>query len=71
MRRKRSRPPKGGLWGVLRKAVLDRYVRKRPKKARNWLHKKKEKPPGTPNIRIAEKAEVQKAQQLREPNQWK
>lgn len=70
MRRKTSRPPKGGLRGALRKAVVDRYVRKRPKKARNWPHKKKEKPPGVPNIRTAEKAEVQKAQRLREFVQW-
>ena len=69
MRRGTSRPGRGGLPGVLRKAVIDRYIRHRPKKARCWPHKKKEKPPGMPRTRMAKKVEVQKAQQLRESKQ--
>jgi hypothetical protein len=34
----------------LGQAVQDDYVRRRRKKARNWPHKKKETPPGEPNI---------------------
>jgi hypothetical protein len=34
-------------------ARKDTYVRKRPKRARDWPHKKHESPPGLPNIREA------------------
>jgi hypothetical protein len=46
-------------------AVKDSYVRKRPKKARNWPHKKKDKPPGQPVVRNAATSEVKRAQRLR------
>lgn len=65
MRRKTSRPPAGGLAGQLRKAVVDRYVRTGSKRARDWPHKKKQKPPGCPKVRTATKTEVRKAQELR------
>jgi len=48
----------------LGKSLKDSYVRTRPKKARNWPHKKKEKPPGVPNIRSATPQEIHDAQAL-------
>lgn len=66
MRRKATRPPRRGLRGQLRKAVVDRYRRRRPKAARAWPHKKNDRPPGPPRIRTAKKAEVAKAKQLPE-----
>jgi Transposase DDE domain len=47
-------------------AVKDTYQRKGSKKAHDWPHKKKEKPPGSPKIHSAEAAEIAKAQRLRE-----
>jgi hypothetical protein len=46
-------------------AVKDQYVRMRPKKARDWPHKKREQPPGPPKIRPANAKEVQRAQRLK------
>jgi len=46
------------LWQQLRAARLDRYQRKRPKRARDWPHKKTEKPPGMPKVRMATHAEI-------------
>jgi hypothetical protein len=46
-------------------AQKDSYERKGSKKARNWPHKKREKPPGEPKIRPATVAEVRKAKRLR------
>jgi len=65
MRSTTARPPAGGLGRALGKAVLDRYARTSSKKARDWPHKKREKPPGVPKIRTATKAEVLKAQEIR------
>jgi Transposase DDE domain len=48
-RRKQDR----GLAGDLAWATKDTYVRGGSKKARNWPHKKKEKPPGNPKILLA------------------
>ena len=39
-----------GLGGDLAWAVKDGYVRRGSKKARDWPHKKTEKPPGEPRI---------------------
>jgi len=64
MRCNGRRPPRRGLGGRLRKAVVDNYVRLHSKRARNWPHKKKEKPPGLPRIRIATQAEVLIARRL-------
>jgi hypothetical protein len=50
---------------LLARAVRDRYVRRKPKAARDWPHKKKEKPPGVPKIRTASPAEVAAAKELR------
>lgn len=64
MRSPDGRPPAGGLRKALRKALVDKYVRTSSKKARNWPHKKREKPPGVPKVRTATKAEVLKAQEI-------
>lgn len=53
----------GDLWKNLATAVKDTYKRHGSKKAHDWPHKKKEKPPGAPKIRVANAAEIQKAQQ--------
>jgi Transposase DDE domain len=46
-------------------AQKDSYERQGSKRARNWPHKKREKPPGEPKIRLATAAEVRKATRLR------
>ena len=43
--------PTGWFASQMRQALRDDYQRKRPKKARNWPHKKKSSPPGTPPLR--------------------
>lgn len=40
-----------GLGRQLREAVCDAYERRRSKRARDWPHKKREQPPGTPKLR--------------------
>ena len=47
-------------------AVRDGYTRKGSKKARNWPHKKRERPPGAPDLRQATRQEVRAAQRLRQ-----
>jgi hypothetical protein len=49
----------------LAQAVKDRYERTGSKNARAWPHKKKEKPPGAPKIRLARAPEIKQAQRLR------
>lgn len=56
-----------GLRG-LRRAVKDSYVRRGPKSARDWPHKKKEGPPQAPLLRTATRQERRLAQQFRERN---
>jgi IS4 transposase len=46
-------------------ARIDSYARHRPKTARNYPRKKREKPPGPPKIRAATWPEKQRAQRLR------
>ncbi len=58
---RRGRPLAGELAG----AVQDGYARKGSKKARNWPHKKRERPPGVPDLRAATQQEVRSAQRLR------
>jgi hypothetical protein len=60
-----GRRPRVGLFDQLASAVKDHYVRKRPKKARDWPHKKREPPPGPPKIRPATVEEVERAQRLK------
>ena len=46
-------------------ATKDPYRRTRPKSARHWPHKKKDKPPGDPKARTASESEIQLAAELR------
>jgi hypothetical protein len=48
----------------LSKARKDTYVRQRPKTARNWPHKKTERPPGAPKTLIATTEQVHHAKEL-------
>jgi len=64
MRRQTGRPSAGGLGGRFRKAVVDRYVRHGSKAARAWPHKKRPRPPGTPNVRMATELEILEAKEL-------
>lgn len=52
------------LLGRLHAAVKDSYVRKSSKKARDWPHKKKDKPPGLPRIQIATQEQLSQAKAL-------
>lgn len=52
------------LSATLASAVKDDYVRTKPKSARDWPHKKEDKPPGDPKARKATEAEVAKARAL-------
>ena len=47
-------------------AVKDAYKRAGSKKARNWPHKKKDKPPGEPKLREATDVEVALAKEIRD-----
>lgn len=52
------------LLGQLREALKDSYVRRTSKKARDWPHKKKDKPPGLPRILIASQEQLSQAKAL-------
>jgi hypothetical protein len=52
---------RGDLRVLLAGAVKDAYARTGPKKARDWPHKKRERPPGAPQIRAASRAERERA----------
>jgi hypothetical protein len=67
-RGKGTRGGRGGrsaLARALAAAVADGYRRTKPKEARHWPRKKKEKPPGDPKVRTATEAEVLLAQRIR------
>jgi hypothetical protein len=49
-------------------AVKDRYARRGAKKARDWPHKKRERPPGPPKIHPATATEIEHAQRLTTKN---
>ncbi len=50
----------------LRRCLIDKRRRKSAsKKARNWPHKKTQRPPGEPRITIATRAQVEAAKELR------
>lgn len=57
MRTPNRRRRGGDLRVLLARALKDAYVRKHPKTARNWPHKKREHPPGEPQIRVASEEE--------------
>jgi hypothetical protein len=58
----RRRPLERELAG----AVQDGYRREGRKKARHWPHKKRERPPGAPDLRQATRQEVRSAERLRQ-----
>jgi hypothetical protein len=60
---RRDRAP---LAAALAGAVQDGYARKGSTKARDWPRKKREKPPGAPDIRQATRREVRRANRLRQ-----
>ncbi len=64
--RQAMRPPAAGRPGTLLEllgtAVQDGYQRHGSKRARNWPHKKREKPPGDPKIEVATAEQRRKAQ---------
>jgi hypothetical protein len=49
----------------LSQAVKDAYVRSGAKKARDWPHKKTEKPPGAPKIQSAAAEQRQAAKRVK------
>lgn len=52
------------LLGQLATAVKDTYLRRTSKKARDWPHKKTDKPPGLPQIMIATQEQLSQAKAL-------
>jgi hypothetical protein len=64
--RETGRVPAGGVARQLRHAQQDTYERHGSKKARNWPHKKKDPPCGTPKLRTATAQEQQQAKAFRE-----
>lgn len=64
MRDRGRRVPAGGLLAQLRRARRDAYVRRGRKTARDWPHKKNDRPCGQPTIRMATREEVRQAKEL-------
>lgn len=64
--RRTGRVAAGGLERQLRQALLDEYRRTKPKKARDWPHKKNDPPCGYPVIRMATPQEIRLAQAFHE-----
>lgn len=62
MRTSRRWRRRGDLRLLLSAALQDEYTRRASKRARDWPHKKREKPPGTPKIRPATIPERLRAQ---------
>lgn len=54
------------LCDLLREAVIDEYQRSNSKTSRDYPRKKKESPPGAPNIQVATKTQMQLAKALNE-----
>ena len=65
MRNPRRRVGSRCLAKQLRAARRDTYIRTGPKTARDWPHKKREQPPGAPKVRMATKAEVAQAKEIK------
>ena len=68
IRRGRKQTGRHWLQRQLRAAVPDPYRRRRPKRARDWPHKKSESPPGTPKIRTATRHEIREAHAWKQKN---
>jgi DDE family transposase len=62
------RHPRRPLVDLLGAALLDNYQRSSDKTARNYPRKKKEKPPGPPKIKTAQRTEIKRARRLEPPN---
>ena len=62
----RKRP---SFQAAIRKARLDHYVRRSPKRARDYPRKKRESPPRKPRIKTADQTQINTAQRLRSTNQ--
>jgi len=58
MRHEIGRPPAGGLLGQLKKALVDDHERLCLKASHNWPHKKRQKPPGKPKLRMPTELEL-------------
>ena len=65
MRQALKRQRDGGLGRDLARATKDGYVRHGSKQARNWPHKKKEKPPGEPKIQSADAGQRRAAKRVK------
>jgi len=63
--RKPRRSCRGGFLGALSRAVKDDDKRSSIKEARNWPHKKKDKPPGAPKLRKANGTEIERARTIK------
>jgi hypothetical protein len=67
----RDQAPRRGRRGTLHErlagALLDNYRRRSAKTARHYPRKKREKPPGPPKIKTAERSERKRATQLEPP----
>lgn len=66
-RSRRARPRHEWLGGQLALALKDGYQRRASKRARNYPRQKKEKPPGPPEIKTAQPAEVKRAARFPPP----
>lgn len=62
------RHPRQRLADLLATALLDQYQRTSDKTARNYPRKKKEKPPGPPKIKTAQRTEIKRARRLEPPS---
>jgi hypothetical protein len=60
-----TRRRKVALRAALRLALPDAYARAGPKDARDWPHKKRDRPPGDPPARTADESEVRAAAELK------
>lgn len=59
-------PPRETLRCRLRQATRDEDTRRGPKQIRDWPRKKREQPPGPPQLRVATPQERQQAQRVRD-----
>jgi hypothetical protein len=59
-------PGRRSLPRALAAIPLDTYDRRRPKRARDWAHKKNDPPCGLPELRMATRVEIRLAQGFRE-----
>ena len=60
-----SRRCRESLSAELAQATKDDYLREGSKKARDWPHKKKEEPPGNPEIKLADAGQIRAAARLK------